>query len=571
MPLPKSLQLLVRTRRFWTDSFWVTDRQENAYSEFESCVVDLPVAGGYGLSLSFGECLDYFSLGFVSPSTETVEIAYDDDGQQFPHALRWQELELICRTIALQDAELPHPGVLLLLLHRFAPICEGDDLDLIVPMLDAAWRQLDVFSDTEIQRLIEQADARDAGFAWRYEETVKAWCLEQDDHRSAGRSLYTYRTAENANFPFVNWGHMLAEANQVIMRARGGACDDARAFAETGDLTIVPQIIRSLRSENHSSMADAFGSEPPISRVCWIVETLLGSDPGSVLKRYVPRTHELREKYTLSLGLPLCDPKRPLPTTAGNIIADILDRILVDRNLGRAETGGGTLTPTEDGTYIDTEKRIDICINGDLEEGIRLVRDVLWWLRAPEPLRLQGEWQEEIPLELARKTQELGEACLQLSKFCTTWWEFDDEEIYHLDRIPLSQSCRDALRTVLADVRATGPDEDGWYSATMPDGGSVEICLHRLNEDSDLDACTVVLRRLSSEAAQFLYRLMSEGELILLPPAIATSAKEAETVTAPWPNVRVIQSASELHEILIRGPHEWWSTQRDEIARPDTL
>jgi hypothetical protein len=541
----------------------MTDRQENAYSEFESCAVGLPVAGGYGLSLSFGECLDYFSLGFVSPSTDTVEIAYADDGQSIPNVLRWQELELICRTIALQDAELPHPGIPLLLLYRFAPICEGDDLDLIVPMLDAAWRQLAVFSDTEIQRLIELADARDAGFLWRYDDTVKAWCLEQDDHRPARRSLHTYRTIEDASFPFVNWGRMLAEANQVIMRAGGAARDDALVFAETGDLTIVPQIIRSLRSENHSSVADAFGNEPPISRVCWIVETLLGLDPGYVLKRYVPRTHELREKYTLSLDLPLCDPKRPLPVTASKIIADILDRILVDRNLGRAETGGGTSTPTKDGTYIDTEVGVDIYINGDLEKGIRLVRDVLWWLCAPEPLRLCREWREEIPFKLTRNTQESDEVCLQLSQLCTTYWELGDKEIYHLDHLPFPRSCRDALKTVLADVRATGPDEDGWFSVVLPDGGSLEICLRRLDKDLDLDACTVVLRRLSSEAAQFLYRLMSEGELILLPPAIATSAKDAEMVTTPWPNVQVVQSASELQEILIRGPYEWWSNQRD--------
>src|SRR5579862_3894297 len=120
MILPQSLHPLVRMRRFWTDFFWQTEPQDDGYPELESCTVELPVAEGYLLSLSLDPGLSYFSLRFASPGQEAVEIAWDDTAHWHPHVLRWQELELICRTVALQDAELPHPGILLLLLHRFA-------------------------------------------------------------------------------------------------------------------------------------------------------------------------------------------------------------------------------------------------------------------------------------------------------------------------------------------------------------------------------------------------------------------------------------------------------------------
>src|SRR5262249_40043151 len=153
------------TRRFWTDFFWETRAPE--YPRLKDCTVRLPIAGGYRLGLSLDEFLCYFSLEFACPGRKAVEIAWDDQAHWHPHVLRWQELELICRAIAIQDADLPHPGVVLLLLHRFAPICVGDDLDVIVPMLEAAWQQLDAFSDSEIAGFIERADARDAGFRWR--------------------------------------------------------------------------------------------------------------------------------------------------------------------------------------------------------------------------------------------------------------------------------------------------------------------------------------------------------------------------------------------------------------------
>jgi hypothetical protein len=562
MPLPHPLRSLARTRRFWTDFFWETDSGSNAYPELAGCTIELPLASGYGLSLSLDAGLCYFSLGFFSPETETIEIAWDDQAHWHPHVLRWQELELICRTIALQDAELPHPGLPLLLLHRFVPICEGDDIDLIVPMLESAMQQLAAFSAAEIAAFIERADARDAHFRWRYDGAVRGWCLEQADDEGTARGLYTLRNAQNPDFPFAKWTQMLSAAGGIIASVKGAANKDARAFAETGDLGVVPDIVRSLHAEKRTPVANALGKEPQLHRVCWIVEALLGLDQGAVLKRHVPRTHEPREKYALSLTLPLRDLTRALPAAAGKMITDALDRALGDCNLGGATPLGSTSTQADDGTLVTTKESISIQIHGDLDRGVRLIRDVLWWVGAPASAQLSHHWRNEIPLALTEKPQETREAYLQLGKLRTVHWRVSSDLAgYRLDRVPFPESCRKALRAVLADVGATEPDEEGWFSALLPDGGSLQICLRRLDDDPDLDAATVVLRKLTCEVAQLLYRFMSEGSLLLLPPVIAMKATDAATVTAPWPSVKVVQSALELHDILGRGPYEWWSAR----------
>jgi hypothetical protein len=82
MPLPRSLQPLVSSRRFWTDFLWETEARgedgQAAYPELQDCMVELPFADGYRLSLSLDKWLSYLSLGLGVAGGETVEIAWDD-------------------------------------------------------------------------------------------------------------------------------------------------------------------------------------------------------------------------------------------------------------------------------------------------------------------------------------------------------------------------------------------------------------------------------------------------------------------------------------------------------------
>src|SRR5262249_49922655 len=152
------------------------------------------------------------------------------------------------------------------------------------------------------------------------------------------------------------------------------------------------------------------------------------------------------------------------------------------------------------------------------------------------------------PFDLARKEQERGETYLQFGKLRTVQWKLRRETGHRFDRVPFPEATRGALRAVLADARAAGPDQDGWFSVTLADGGSMRRCWRRLDDDPDLDGGTAVIGRLSADVGRLLYRLLSEAELMLLPQAIATSKREAETVAAPWPKVRIVASASELHD-----------------------
>lgn len=240
MPLPPALKSLVQSRRFWTDFLWESEVQDGSYVDLERCRVHFPIGGGYRLSLTIDQHLEYFSLTFISPDEAPVEIAWDGQAHPTPHVLRWEELEMLCRAIALQAPDLPHPGVPLLLLHRFAPICDGDDLDLIVPMLESAWDQTGAFSGKEIADLIERADVRGAGFEWQFDEVVRGWCLKQEDHWHTSRVLYTLRHSENTDFSFQAWQCMLGQAQCTTERMRGVAQGWADAFARTGDLALGP-------------------------------------------------------------------------------------------------------------------------------------------------------------------------------------------------------------------------------------------------------------------------------------------------------------------------------------------
>ncbi len=224
MPLPAPLKPLLRTRRFWTDFLWVTEPCALPggglpYPELQVCRVDLPVADGFELRLSLDEYLALFQLDLAAPGHDSVNIAWDDQAHWHPHVLRWKELETICRSIAMQQSELSHPGHAVLLLHRFALICEDDDSDAIVATLETAWTQLGLFTKKEITSWIERIDARDSGFRWQWNEP-KGWSIEQDEGVESGRQLYSLRRSGNEQFPFADWGRMIAAAEREVAMLR---------------------------------------------------------------------------------------------------------------------------------------------------------------------------------------------------------------------------------------------------------------------------------------------------------------------------------------------------------------
>ena len=79
-----------------------------------------------------------------------------------------------------------------------------------------------------------------------------------------------------------------------------------------------------------------------------------------------------------------------------------------------------------------------------------------------------------------------------------------------------------------------------------------------LKDSADFDTLNILVEALTPEISGLVYNLMQECAFMLLPMAIAASVEAAQTVDCDWPKVKVVASAAELHELLVRGPFSWW-------------
>ena len=364
MPLPDALKSLVSSRRFWTDFFWERDSDSvggdgTPYPELESCELRLPVGDGFDLRLSFDQFLSYFRLGFVAPGQAPAEIAWDDQAHWHPHVLRWSELDTICRNVAAQDADLPHPGYPVLLLQRFAPICEGDDIEQIVAILETAWRGLKLFSTAEITSWIERNDARQSRFHWRLHDDL-GWCIEQPDDRGP-KGLYSLRTSENTEFPFADWQRMIASAEQQLAHRSGPATK-------------------------------------LVTPVCFP-----------------------REQHFFTFHIPHQDDDRPVPEPFSKCFNDSLHRVLRDLNQGSSEPSGAMCVQNADGTYMDTESECSLHLKGDLEAGLNILRGMLWSSKAPASVRLAKKYSDVIGWNLDQPDTVVP-LVLQLGRLTTYRW-----------------------------------------------------------------------------------------------------------------------------------------------------
>jgi hypothetical protein len=105
--------------------------------------VAFDVGGGHLVLLDVDTGLGRYELGVTGPgSAEWAGLGWDDLAHWHPYALRWSELDLIRRAVAVRDPLLSHPGVPMALLCRFAAVFEDDDVDAAVAGVDAAYGAL---------------------------------------------------------------------------------------------------------------------------------------------------------------------------------------------------------------------------------------------------------------------------------------------------------------------------------------------------------------------------------------------------------------------------------------------
>jgi hypothetical protein len=160
-----------------------------------------------------------------------------DDGHAHPHALRWEEADLIGRLQALTDPELPHPGVpFLLLLPYIAPI-EGSDHLLGLRLLNAALRSLGVFNERQIRYRLSTFARAPAVSEWRWVKPQGWIChfLGKSSWEGGGRSIYSLRQVPTApqdnwpRFPFDEWNDCMRHAERAVAEGPQGQFEKAAA------------------------------------------------------------------------------------------------------------------------------------------------------------------------------------------------------------------------------------------------------------------------------------------------------------------------------------------------------
>ncbi|EXM19208.1 hypothetical protein RAB80_011541 [Fusarium oxysporum f. sp. vasinfectum] len=151
--------------------------QTGSWDEAE---LNFPVGPEFGLSVKVDNYISTIQLHFNSQDKKHF-LGYDDNLHWQPYKLRWSELEAICRAVSITDRKYSHPGLPLLILARFAPICIGDDVDHIVEILVQAWKTLgeDILTDDQIRKWVGKGlDESTATKAYTYRRSRELDCEE---------------------------------------------------------------------------------------------------------------------------------------------------------------------------------------------------------------------------------------------------------------------------------------------------------------------------------------------------------------------------------------------------------
>ncbi|WP_334629106.1 hypothetical protein [Micromonospora sp. CPCC 205539] len=196
----------------------------NEDSADSSLDVAFEVGDGHHVVLSTDASADSHSLGITTPDlVEPAELGWDDLAHWHPHALRWAELDLICRAIAARNPQMQHPGASLALLCRFAAVFDDDDVDQAVAAVDEAYAALRPPHwkgywprGTD---WLERADFRGENVTWQRDEAGNLWA-HQDDADRDGEPFYSTRlwsdTGTGGGFPHAPLRAVLNAAKATV-------------------------------------------------------------------------------------------------------------------------------------------------------------------------------------------------------------------------------------------------------------------------------------------------------------------------------------------------------------------
>jgi hypothetical protein len=197
------------------------DEDEDWDADDTALDVEFDVGGGYRILLTVDSQIDFYSLGIVVPdSADAADLGWDDLAQWHPYALRWFELDLICRAIAALDPQLAHPRAPLALLCRFAAVFEDDDVDQAVAAVDAAYvslrpQQWDGYWPRGTDWLA-RADFRGENVVWQRDQLGNLWARQEGDHEADFYSTRVEPVAGAEYFPYARLRALLAAAAGTV-------------------------------------------------------------------------------------------------------------------------------------------------------------------------------------------------------------------------------------------------------------------------------------------------------------------------------------------------------------------
>jgi hypothetical protein len=294
VPVSEALRRLAEDPGFWMGEP-AADSDDLDARELRT---SFPVTGGYALVLDIDLASRERTLGLRTPAfSEPVQLGWAPARGPWPAALRWWELDLFARVIALDDPLLPHPGLVVALLSPFAPLTPDDDESGVAAIRTAAYRSLrrdvpapepcgpeqaplplfasdawwpsppaaspQVLDETAIAELIRPAD--------RFPEVRSGSRFPREELDDAVRRS----AALLESLPRSSW---YAQTRPL-----------ARRILDAGDLAPIPALLGALTEAgcDHPTVLDAL-SEPLVPvEAYWMVETLAGAEPGTLLRRRV--------------------------------------------------------------------------------------------------------------------------------------------------------------------------------------------------------------------------------------------------------------------------------------------
>ncbi|GAA1656594.1 hypothetical protein [Actinoplanes couchii] len=314
MPLPPRIRL--DDPEFWRIYLFEEDPSEDA-----PIVVEFPVGGDYALVLDIALDIPQINLEIRVPdSAEKLELAWDDQVNWHPDALRWTELDLIARATARLDPVLRHPGPVLALASRFVILGPDTDLDAVTPLMDAA------AGPSRTRDWRHRADGRHNGITWASNE-AGAWTVEQDESKYTDRALYSTRTP-NGDFPLAAWQQLLTAAESTLATAtalpNGAWADEEHTKAPRGSL---------------------------------------------IAARSGPSPLQNSRRHLLKLRLPTDN----RPESYAQVVTANLDHTLRTADRGRAESSSYIMIPGEG----RLSAAVTITVIDDVEAALPLIREVL--------------------------------------------------------------------------------------------------------------------------------------------------------------------------------------------------